>query len=284
MIRHPVASGKFYPSHFEELEAQIKASFTHRFGPGALPSLRNDKEIKAVIVPHAGYSFSGPCAAWAYKEIAESHFPETYIILGPNHTGMGSTAVSLDDWETPFGIVRTNKKIAELIARKTGISSDRNAHLYEHSIEVQLPFLQFVSRDKLDRLKIVAICMTNDVDFKSFALDLKEALIDYDVGFIVSSDFTHYGPAYRYLPFELEKKRRLYELDNKAIEFIKSKDPDGFLNYIYETGATICGYLPIAVLLNTIKAQKVTLLQYYTSGDIINDYKNAVGYAAISFR
>ncbi len=284
-IRKPIVAGTFYESGFQSLEEQIKGCFLHKKGPGELPTKRGNKEIKAIISPHAGYSFSGPCAAWGFKEIAESKLPDVYIILGPNHSGFGKTSVNLDSWQTPFSIIRPDVEFGKTLVKNTDLVEDPRAHLQEHSIEVQLPFLQFVSKDVLQRIRILPISVSNDVDINKLALDMKEVILDTNkkVVFIVSSDFTHYGPQYSYVPFSSDVPQRLYKLDEDAIKLIKKLDADGLLKYTYETGATICGQLPIALLLRTLEKTKGKLLQYYTSADIMGDYKNAVGYASILF-
>jgi len=284
-VRRPIVAGSFYESGFQALEEQIKNSFLHKKGPGDLPTKRKEKQIKAVICPHAGYFFSGPCAAWGYKEIAESKMPDLYIILGPNHTGLGKTSVNLDSWQTPFGMVRTDQEFGRTLIKNTKLIEDPRAHMQEHSIEVQLPFLQFVSKDMLQNLRFLPITISDDVDIARLALDIKEVILDTNkkVVFIVSSDFTHYGPQYGYVPFSSEVPERMYKLDQGAIKLIKNLDADGLLKYNYETGATICGQLPIALLLKTLEKTKGKLLQYYTSADIVGSYKNAVGYASILF-
>lgn len=284
-VRKPVVAGTFYESNFQGVEEQIKFSFLHEKGPGALPTRRGEKKIKAIIVPHAGYSFSGACAAWGYKEIAESKLPDVYILLGPNHTGVGKSSLILDSWETPFGLVRADEELGKALVEKTDLVEDAEAHLQEHSIEVQLPFLQYVNKDLLQQIRILPIALSEEIDLDKLALDIKEVLLDLnkEVVFIVSSDFTHYGPQFRYVPFSSDIQERMYKLDEGAIKLIKEMDSEGFLKYVYETGATICGKLPIALLLKTLEKTEGKLLQYYTSGDILGSYKNAVGYASLLF-
>ncbi|MCP3683016.1 MAG: AmmeMemoRadiSam system protein B [bacterium] len=285
MSRKPVVAGQFYESDFGDLDAQIKKCFLSEKGPGDMPVSRGPAKVVAAIVPHAGYVFSGPCAAWAYKEIAESAFPDVFIILGPNHMGSLKTSISLETFETPFGPVTVDEEFAQKLAKKSGIPIDASTHKAEHSIEVQLPFLQFVNKDRLKDIKFVPIGISHDVDYKKLGLDIKETIFDLDrkAVIIASSDFTHYGHNYGYVPFSSDIPKRLYALDAGAIEFIKKFDSEGFLNYVYETGATICGAMAIAVLLNAVNTKKARLLQYYTSSDIIGDYKNAVGYASVLF-
>ena len=286
MVRAPIVAGQFYPSDFHELEEEIKRCFTDKRGPGALPINKRQGKILGAIVPHAGYIYSGACAAWVYKEIAESEFPDLFVVIGPSHTGIASCSTMLDDWKTPLGMVRCDKDFARLLAEKTELALDESPHILEHSIEVQLPFLQFACRDNFSQLRFVPVVVSHNINIKRFALDLKELILDSNkrVTIIVSSDFTHYGPAYGYMPFESEPRKRMYELDSRAIRVIKQKDSSKFLSFIQETGATICGYIAIAILLETLPRCDVKLLQYYTSGDVIGDYRNAVGYAAIVFK
>jgi len=285
MARKAFVAGQFYEARSDKLESQIKDCFTSENGPGELPITKRRSLVSAIIAPHAGYTFSGPCAAWAYKELAEAPFADAYIVLGTNHSGLGPSCTSLENYETPFGIVRTEQTFAKMLMEKCGLVEDASAHAVEHSIEVQLPFLQFVNMEFLNELKIVPILVSGDSDFKKLGLDIKEAALDYGkkVFIIASSDFTHYGRNYHYVPFSSEVQKQLYELDSKAIDFIKGFDADGLLRYLRETGATVCGSAPIATLLASLRAKKAKLLQYYTSGDIVGDYKNAVGYAAMSF-
>ncbi len=285
-MRKPVVAGTFYPDNFDELSNQINDSFHSKFGPGALPVKKRTKEILGIIAPHAGYQFSGPGAAWAYKEIAESRLADIYIMLGLSHSGSPS-CISLEDWETPFGVVKVDKEFNETLMINSGLKQDENAHAQEHSIEVQLPFLQFANKDYLKQMKIAPIIVSEDRNYKEIAQAIlktieqtgKKAII------IASSDFTHYGVNYGFFPFSSNIKENMHKLDNGAIEEIKKLSASGFLEYINNTGATICGKIPIATAIATCKllgAKKARLLHYYTSGDIVKDYSSAVGYGAIS--
>jgi AmmeMemoRadiSam system protein B len=286
-MRKPLVAGQFYPADKEDLLGEIERSFTHKFGPGVLPGKRTRKKIFGAIAPHAGYFFSGAGAASVYKTIGESDFPETYIILGVNHSGP-LTCLSDEDWETPLGIVKCDSDLVKRIASK-GIPINNKAHHFEHSIEVQLPFLQFVSKDKIEKLKIVPI-MIADERFEKWGEMIKSAVQECNrkVVVICSSDFTHYGDNYDYVPFRKDVKQNMNKLDLDAVNFVMKPDPRSFLDYTERTGATICGRHGICTLLwlmkNPIAEKKGILLKYYTSGDVINDYSNAVGYAAIVFK
>ena len=142
-LRRPAVAGQFYEGSESRLKQTIEECFLDNRGPGILPQiLKGDKKIKGVIVPHAGYIYSGAIAAHSYNFLANNDFADTFIILGPNHTGMGSGVSVMTEgaWQTPLGTVSINEKIANLLLKEI-IDKDDNAHMYEHSIEVQLPFL-----------------------------------------------------------------------------------------------------------------------------------------------
>lgn len=152
---------------------------------------------------------------------------------------------------------------------------------------MQLPFLQFVSKDKMHELKILPIMLDKDADLKKLALDLKETIIEQkkNVVFIISSDFTHYGRNYGYVPFSLEVKKNIYAMDEGAINLIKENKPEELLAYAEEKIATICGILPMVFLLYALKFDTAELEHFYTSADISEgDYKNSVSYASLLFR
>jgi hypothetical protein len=281
-MRKQAVAGSFYEASFEALDKQIRQCFLSKLGPGELPVTKRKGKIIGAICPHAGYAFSGPCAAWAYKEIAEATFPDLFIIIGPNHYGGEGSCTTLEDFETSLGTVAVDKSFARRLI-DYNLVVDQESHAAEHSIEVQLPFLQFANKDYLNSIRFFPILVSSNANYKKLGLAIKEAVIDSNknVCIIASSDFTHYGHNYGYVPFSTDVKKRMYELDAGAINFIKNLDAEGFLNYCYETGATICGQLAIATLLKSVKAKSVRLLHYYTSGDVLGDYRNAVGYASL---
>jgi MEMO1 family protein len=290
MARETAVAGQFYESDFMKLDKQIDGCFNSKLGPGDLPVKRSDKRIvNGIIVPHAGYQFSGPCAAWAHKEIAEARFPQDFIILGPNHYGE-SSSLSADDWKTPFGLVRTDKELVRQIKEATGIPVDEELHRNEHSLEVQIPMLQFSNKDRVTDMRIVPLVLGQDIDYKAVGKKLHDVIsrLNRDITFVISSDFTHYGRNYHYLPFTSDIKERLIALDKGAIDLIMRFDTEGFRKYVNETGITICGYMPILVYLAMLehetKKPKPELLMHYTSGDVLNDFKNSVSYVSIVFR
>ena len=290
MVREPCVSGQFYADSFDALNKQIEECFYDKKGPGDLPiEKRSKKKVSAVIVPHAGYMFSGACAAWAYKEIAESKFPDAFLLLGTNHFGSGS-GLSIGDWKTPLGIVKTDKDLVRGIKENTDLDITEHNHITEHSLEVQLPFLQFANKDMMHNLRIIPIAIGKDLGYELIAKQLHEYLIKTkkDITIIVSSDFTHYGPSYRYVPFTSDIPKRLAKLDKDAIDLIKKYDALAFKNYVNKTRITICGFMPILLFLEMMKLReekpKPHLLMYYTSGDVLHDYKNSVSYVSMVFK
>lgn len=269
-IRKPAVAGQFYPKDKGELEEQVK-NF-----------LGSKKEnIKAAIVPHAGYMFSGKLAGDVLSRFADK---KDFIILGVNHSGLGSKiSISLEDFETPLGIVKNNSALSNKILKtlkEFGAKVDETPHNHEHSIEVQLPFLQLSQK----RFEIVPILL-KDLSFdecKKIAESLA-CYVDENIALVVSSDFTHYGSSYGFVPFTKEVKKNLYSLDNEIIVNILNQNS----KKVYELAgkSTVCGLYGITILAEIAKMKdwKAKLVEYYTSGDIIGDFSNAVGYAGIIF-
>ncbi|MBD3310395.1 AmmeMemoRadiSam system protein B [Candidatus Woesearchaeota archaeon] len=287
MIRKPIVAGQFYEADFELLEKQLQRCFSHRKGAGGLPVKKRDRQVVAAVAPHAGYPFSGPCASWVYKAVGETKLPDVYVMLGVSHNGLPS-AISIQDWQTPFGTVQTDKEFARAVEQNSNLKVDERPHRMEHSIEVQLPFLQFVNRDYLQNLRICPIIISEDIPFDEAARGIVKAskMTGKRILVIASSDFTHYGVSYGYTPFADNVKEKLYGLDKGAAELIAKLDAYRFLEYVDDKGATICGKHPVAAAVECAKllgAKKGRLLQYYTSADLMGDYATAVGYAGIVF-
>lgn len=287
-MRKPVFAGTFYEKGEMTLQKQLQECFEGERGPGASPpEVQSQKKAslpKAIIVPHAGYEYSGACAAWGYKALGEAPLADVYILLAPSHHST-ETGLTQETFETPLGLVRVDQDLARRLLEKGTIKENNAIHEQEHAIEVQLPFLQYINKDVIEKVKILPILVGHDADLTNLSVDLKEVLIDTGkkAVFIVSSDFTHYGRNYHYLPFTSDVAANIAKLDRGAIDLIKEAKPEAFLKYVDEKMATICGAHPIALLLKTIKFSKANLEQYYTSAEITKDQKNSVSYAAITF-
>jgi AmmeMemoRadiSam system protein B len=281
-------AGTFYEKGEVSLQKQLQECFEGERGPGATPpNLQKNKKgalPKAIIVPHAGYPYSGACAAWGYKALGEAPIADVYIILAPSHHTIAS-GLSQETCETPLGMVRVDQDLARRLLEKGTIKEAPELHENEHSVEVQLPFLQYINNDVRERVKVLPILIGHDLDLQQFSIDLKEVLVETNkkAVFIVSSDFTHYGRNYHYLPFTSDVAENLAALDKGAIDLIKKADHEGFMKYVDEKMATICGADPIKLLLRTIRFEKAELEQYYTSSEITKDQKNSVSYASIVF-
>ncbi len=270
MIRRPIVAGKFYSADNVDLEREIESCFMHEFGPKVIRQV--NEKIKGVVVPHAGYEYSGPIASWVYSRIPAR---KEAIIIGPNHSGYGApVAISSSDFETPLGILKSSEELVELI--KGGeVIRDETAHMAEHSIEVQLPFIQFVYNRilKTQSPKIVAIAMI-DQSLRTARLlgeRISRAIEERDVLIIASSDFSHYVP-----------KKEAYHKDKLAIDAILELDPEKLYRTVLENDISMCGYGPICAMLYALKdrAEKADLLKYATSGDI-SPMSQVVGYGAI---
>ncbi len=230
-----------------------------------------------LICPHAGYVYSGPIAAHSFYELAIDGKPDTVVLLGPNHTGYGSALALMREgiWRTPLGDVEVDSGLADSILRETKIVDvDETAHRYEHSIEVQLPFLQFLYGNTF---KIVPICYLMQ-DYES-ALEvgraLVEALNETNTVVIASSDMTHYEPA-----------KMAAAKDQAALKAVTDMDAKRFYQTIETQNITACGYAPITSLITYAQGvmAKAQLLSYHNSGDITGDPSSVVGYAAVSFK
>ncbi len=236
------------------------------------------RNIVGLVCPHAGYLYSGPVAASAFYELAQDGKPDTVVLLGPNHTGYGSGLSIMHNgvWQTPLGDVEVDTKLADEILHETDIVDiDETAHRYEHSLEVQLPFLQFLYGSDF---KIVPICyLMQDYDSAvEVGRALTEALDATNTVIIASSDMTHYEPA-----------KIAASKDQAALNAVTEMDAKRFYDRIESQNITACGYAPITSLITYavgIQAKEAKLLSYHNSGDVTGDHSSVVGYAAISFK
>lgn len=263
--REAVVAGQFYPSEKDELLKQINNFFAE--------AKESDFESEVIIVPHAGYVYSGQVAASGFKVLKKK---KTYVLLGPNHTGLGSdiSISSSDVWETPIGKIKVNKKLSKLIADEIG-ELDELSHIGEHSIEVQLPFLQFLFKENFD---IVAISIaTNDLEkLRKLGAVVSDVSKKCDFGVITSSDFSHFLD-------QKETKNRDFE----AIKCIETMDVDGFYDVVKSKNMSICGASAIVSAMGYLKLKGIKtgrLIEYATSGKVSGDFSSVVGYAAIGFK
>ena len=264
-MRRPAVAGSFYPRHPEDLNEELGEAFSHAAGSEVLP-------IRGAVVPHAGYIYSGAVAAEVYARLPQR---ETFVLIGPNHRGLGlPVALSRDSWVTPLGTVECDHELADALVGSI-IEVDESAHLHEHSLEVQIPFLQY----RFSGFKILAIAM--GLQDEETAMEVGEAVgeaaerLNRDCTVIASSDLTHYEPQ--------EEARRK---DARVIEAILRMDIPSIYRTVYGLNLTACGYGPISATITASRILGATtgkLLRYSTSGDVIGDFSQVVGYGAIAF-
>ena len=264
MIRKPAVAGQFYPSNPKVLKREVMSYFD---------SGLDRKRAKGIVSPHAGYIYSGRVCGEVFSRV---EIPDHVIVLGPNHRGMGASASIMADgvWDMPLGVVEIDKDLSERILKQSSIiSDDPQAHNFEHSLEVQLPFMQVIKEDFL--LTPIALgslsiseCLILGEEIASAIGDLGE-----DVLIVASSDMTHYEPV------EYAKAQ-----DQEAIDEILRLDPEGVYDTVRKRGITMCGYIPVAVMLKAaveLGAKEAELIDYMTSGDTSGDYRSVVGYAGL---
>lgn len=263
-MRRAVVAGSWYEGEKGRLEEQLRKFFSG-------VTRDKDEDIIGAVVPHAGYPYSGKVAASVYARLPQA---DTFIILGTNHQGIGSLiAVSTDTWMTPLGEVEVDGAFVDALPKQI-IDVDETAHRYEHSIELQLPFLQF-RFDKAFRIVPISIGLIDEDTAKEIGEDLANtsAKTDKKVVILASSDFTHYEP-----------DRIAREKDEYVIEAIRELDVAKFYNRVYERNVTACGVDPIAAMMHAAKKLGATegrVVEYATSGDILGDRSSVVGYGGI---
>jgi len=277
MRRPSAVAGSFYPANPDKLIDLIRECFTHSLGPGKLPEnpfASSDTSLLGLVVPHAGYVYSGPVAAHAYYELSRRRVPRAIVIVGPNHTGLGTALSTMIEgvWETPLGEVEVDSEVAKFLVNECEyLDIDPSALLYEHSIEVQLPFMQFIySRNPPPIVPIVMSLQSPEIA-RSLAKALISALRRWDLVIVASSDWTHYEP--------YEEARRK---DSLALKCVEAVDGDCLFEAIEKFSISACGYGPVATLLYVAKELgcRAKVLSYATSGDVTGLKHSVVGYAA----
>jgi len=263
MTRLPVVADKFYPGDPTILRQTLA---------DLVPPVQNAIKGKAVIVPHAGYVYSGGVAGETYSRV---EVPETVIILGPNHHGRGEpVALGTENWAMPLGEVHIAVDLAADILKQSGvIVADNEAHQFEHSLEVQVPFLQFLQ----DKLTIVPIVISH-ISYSQclqVALEIVRAVKAYDrpVLMVASTDMTHY-----------ESRQSASMKDHLALKNILNLEPQGLYNTVVTNRISMCGIMPTVItLLATmeLEAEKVDLIRYTDSGEASGDTNQVVGYAGL---
>jgi MEMO1 family protein len=306
-VRKPAVAGSFYPADEADLRSAIHDCYLDRLGPGRLPSRggegggpEDDALLKACICPHAGYVYSGAIAAHSYLHLSGSRDAEDgavlAIVVGPNHYGIGSGIATYGgggEWETPLGRVSIDEEASKRIVELTGfVDMDAAAHRKEHSIEVQLPFLQDLYGGSLELLPI-SLAFQDESTARDLGKGLAELLKEeVDAAkdedgtgmmtrrrrrtvLIASSDLTHYEPA-----------AQAIQKDTALLECIQRMDIDAFYTTLETRSVTACGYGAIATVMEACRRlglRKGRLNAYATSGDVTGDMGAVVGYPSVTF-
>lgn len=284
VVRQPVLAGQWYPAGVGELAYAVD-SFLAKVS--AVPDV---KDLQILVLPHAGYSYSGHVAAFGYM-LAKSLNPGLVVFLAPPHRSpvQGVALSSSDYFETPLGRVKIDKEIIRELIKTPGFAVNDEAHRLEHSIEIHLPFLQRIYGKKMEGVLPVLPMLVGDLGGKEkeFAHILAQKIRKKNPLVIVSSDFTHYGPRFEFVPGfgknVKELKEGLKNLDMGAIQPILKFDRHGFARYVESTGITVCGRNPITFALALpLIVSDARLLKYDTSCAITGECDHSVSYAAIA--
>ncbi len=271
-----IIAGQWYDADPEKLRRQIQDMFEKA-------DVEPIENVIGLILPHAGYMYSGLTACKGIKTTEKSTCSRI-IILGTSHRAPLENLVSIpsvDSYETPLGEIPLDTETLEELRKYPYFREVPTAQQGEHSVEIELPLLQYFKKE----FKLVPlICGRLDLETTEKIGEILQNFVDEKTLVIASSDFTHYGPNYGYLPFTDNIPENLKKLDMGAYEFIEKRDVKGLYNYIEETGITICGPYGIGVLLKLLPENaQVKLVEYKQSGEIVNDYRNSVSYFSIAF-
>lgn len=273
-------AGTWYPENADELRRQVETFLGEQ--------READASLRGIIVPHAGYRYSGRAAGAAYAKVGRGRWRRALVIAPSHHHAFAGAAVFPGDgFETPLGVVKVDHAATRALAASPLFIATAQPYAREHSLEIQLPFLQVI--DPMIELVPVMVGVADDSDTLAALASVVRELDDGETLFVVSSDFTHYGTHFDYLPFPPDAadsvSAKLRGLDFGAIEAIRNADVEGFLRYVRSTEITICGRGPIALFLYECRGRLTgNLVSYSTSLDVTGDFEHCVSYAGIVFR
>jgi MEMO1 family protein len=262
--RQPAVAGRFYPAQREALIQEVETHIERDASKG---------QVIGIVAPHAGFKYSGDVAGAVYSRIK---IPDTVILLGPNHTGRGEAVAVMTQgtWSTPMGDIAIDRNMAEAICEETDLAKpDSIAHQFEHSLETQLPFLQYFKKE----FQIVPICLKSlkISTCKLLAEGITNAInrVGRPVLLVASSDMTHF-----------ESHSAAKNKDSKAIACIKNRAPDDLYKTVRSENISMCGVNPVTVMLlcsERLGAKEAELVKYMTSGEVTGDMEKVVGYAGM---
>ncbi len=267
MQRQPAVAGQFYPGGSAALRSLVSE---------LIPSQANRRAALGLMAPHAGYVYSGAIAAQTFAQV---EIPEKVVILGPNHHGSGHAAAVYPSgsWLTPLGEVSVDADLARrILSSCSAMAPDEAAHRYEHSLEVQLPFLQVLA----PATAVVPICLRYAPLDKLLLMgqQLAEAVapLKGEVLLVASTDMSHYEPG------DIARRK-----DADALQRILELDPAGLFDVVATQRISMCGVVPVVVMLAAARylgAATATLIEYGNSGDVTGNQDEVVGYAGVVVR
>jgi hypothetical protein len=268
-------AGTWYSADAETLTKQIDSFFQKA-------QVKPINNVIALILPHAGYRYSGQTAVCGLKTTDKKY--KRIIVIGPSHRVPMEEILSVPrvtHYQTPLGQVPLDVEFVNKLLKYSLFQNVPQAHKNEHSVQIEIPLLQYSQKD----FKLVPIVAGScSLQTITKAGNILRSLVDAETLVIASSDFVHFGSNFGYTPFKENIPEQIKELDMGAYEYIAALDAKGFLEYKYKTGATICGYIPIAVLLSMLdKPASVDLTNYTTSGELTEDFTNSVSYLSVAF-
>jgi len=274
-ILHSPLAGAWYPADAQILKKQLNGFFDKA-------TVKPVDNVIALILPHAGYQYSGQTAAMALKTAGKKY--KRVVVIGPSHRVPMEEVLSVSRataYETPLRQVLLDVEFINELLKYPVFQNVPETDEYEHSVQIEVPLLQHCQAD----FKLVPIVAGQcSLETIKKAADILSSLIDNETLVIASSDFVHYGPNYSYIPFTENVPTELKKLDMGAFEHISKLDGPGFYDYRRKTGATICGYIPITILLTMLnKPSEAHLVNYATSGQEAGDYTNSVSYLSVAF-
>jgi len=292
-MREPIANKTHYSNGVLSLDKQITESYENERGPGTIP-VKMEKlatpeanlPVKAIIVPHAPIDLAGPCASWAYKDLAEQgEGITTYIIIAQPQKSLKS-GTTLETFQMPHGEIRVDQQFVRDLVSKGHIKVDEQIHKEESVIEVQLPYLQHLNKNRLEKIKIVPLLIGDDVDYKELSADIKEVLLEQNKQalFIFVTNLTSYGRNFHFVPFTEEIPQNIAKIDKSLIDAIKSHKEKNFFEAVDKSMVPVSGYFAMKLYFTLLNPKKISLEQNYLSGDVNGDYKNCVSYASFVIR
>ncbi|HTZ16817.1 MAG TPA: AmmeMemoRadiSam system protein B [Dissulfurispiraceae bacterium] len=267
MKRLPAVAGQFYEGNPARLKKQVEQYVVKD---------AEKQKVTAILSPHAGLMYSGHVAGALYSSI---RFPKTFVLLGPNHTGLGPamSIMGSGEWEIPTATFLVDEELGRKVKERVPrLVEDTQAHMYEHSLEVQLPFIAYSSDEC--RILPISIMKASLEECEAMGRGIADAIREagYDVVIVASSDMSH---------FEQDSVAR--RIDNLAIKEVLDLDPEGLYSVVLREQITMCGFIPAVVMLYAARklgATEARLIKYATSAEVNGDFDRVVGYAGIVVR